>query len=198
MGPSTPGSFGLLGGDGSCPVTAGTGCSWSATTNVNWITFQNSTGSGDGVVTFTVAALSLGTRSGRVSLQQGNQPFCAIEQRLLVTEPAPGTAALAWTSELDLEGAQAQVVVDGSQAFFQARGRHQGGFEEGRAVHRVEGTLVDAGGTPGTWRFRLAGPMVPGSLRVIAGTVVALAADEVVFRLAGKPGERVLFSIRRR
>jgi hypothetical protein len=60
----------------------------------------------------------------------------------------------------------------------------------------VEGTVVDADGRPGTWRFQVVGGVRPGSLRVIAGTVVALSADEIVFRLSGKPGERVVWSFR--
>lgn len=34
----------------------------------------------------------------------------------------------------------------------------------------------------------------PGSLRVVAGTVALITGDTVVFRLQGKPGERVVFT----
>ncbi len=48
----------------------------------------------------------------------------------------------------------------------------------------------------GTWRFALGA--IPGlradSLRVVAGDVLQAAADAVVFRLQGRPGERVVFS----
>jgi hypothetical protein len=65
----------------------------------------------------------------------------------------------------------------------------------GPGRHRLEATLVDAGGRPGTWRFDLGGlSPVAGSLRVVAGEAALLGSSEVVFRLRGKAGERVVFA----
>jgi hypothetical protein len=49
----------------SATVTAPTGCTWTATTDVSWITVTSS-GSGNGTLSLTVAANSGGQRSGTV------------------------------------------------------------------------------------------------------------------------------------
>ena len=50
-------------------------------------------------------------------------------------------------------------------------------------------------GAGGSWRFDLqALRIAPGSLQVVAGDVVQLGADTVVFRLRGRAGERVVFA----
>jgi hypothetical protein len=63
----------------------------------------------------------------------------------------------------------------------------------------VEATLVDAEG-PGLWRFRLdlggGAILEPGSLQVTAGTVELQGPDDLVFRMEGFPGERVVFTFR--
>ncbi len=54
---STPAlSFGDDGGTGNIEVKAGKECSWIATTNVSWISFTSGSGSGDGNISYTVAA----------------------------------------------------------------------------------------------------------------------------------------------
>ena len=62
----------------------------------------------------------------------------------------------------------------------------------------VEATLVDARGA-GTWRFELG--TIPGlradRIKVIAGDVVQVGGEALVFRLRGRPGERVVFSFER-
>jgi hypothetical protein len=68
--------------------------------------------------------------------------------------------------------------------------------EAQKGANRVEAVLVRGGGRPGTWRFDFSGQSAfkPGSLRVIAGTVVLVTGDAVVFRLNGRPGERMVFT----
>lgn len=44
----------VSGGSGTINVTAGSNCPWSATTNVSWISLQNTSGTGNGTVSFTV------------------------------------------------------------------------------------------------------------------------------------------------
>jgi hypothetical protein len=116
------------------------------------------------------------------------------------TTTAPGAAAgslgetVRWTSDLDVPGARVQMVLNGAEVSYQGRG--SGAFSGAalRGGGRIEGLLVSADGRAGTWRIRLTGSFKPGSLRVVAGEAVALTADTVVFRLAGRPGERVVLT----
>jgi hypothetical protein len=101
-----------------------------------------------------------------------------------------------WVSELDVAGGRGQVVVDGSQASFPGAGIAAQSLSLPPGPHRFEAVLVDAGGHPGVWRFNLSTLGVsPGSIRVIAGEVVEIGPDQVAFRLAGQPGERVVFTL---
>jgi all-beta uncharacterized protein/BACON domain-containing protein len=62
-------SFDLPGGSGEVAVTAAGGCSWSATSNVPWITItQGANGTGNGNVRFTVASTTGPTRSGTLTI----------------------------------------------------------------------------------------------------------------------------------
>jgi hypothetical protein len=104
-----------------------------------------------------------------------------------------------WQSDLQLDGARGQVVVDGADAVFPSAGTQAFTSSLGPGLHRFEATLVDGardgGRTAGTWRFDLSALRVgAGSLRVVAGEVAQVAADAVVFRLRGRSGERVVFS----
>jgi hypothetical protein len=68
---------------------------------------------------------------------------------------------------------------------------------EGRTgANRIEAVLARGAGRSGTWRFDFSAVAAfkPGSLRVVAGTVAVITPDAVVFRLQGKPGERVVFT----
>jgi hypothetical protein len=57
------------GGTGSVNVSGPAGCAWTATSNVSWISVTGgSTGSGNGVVTFTIAANSGPARSGTLTI----------------------------------------------------------------------------------------------------------------------------------
>ena len=110
-----------------------------------------------------------------------------------------GTAARAgetatWMSDLALTGGSGQVVVNGEVAFPRA-GRTPISARTQRGENRVEATLVE-GRTSGTWRFELGAVagLRPDSLRVVAGDVVQSGGDALVFRLQGRPGERIVFS----
>ena len=109
--------------------------------------------------------------------------------------PAQGGS---WQSDLQLEGARGQVVVDGAEAVFPSAGTQSFTDALGPGSHRFEAMLVDGGGDGrrgGAWRFDLSTLHVrAGSLRVVAGDVAQVAADAVVFRLRGRAGERVVFA----
>jgi hypothetical protein len=109
---------------------------------------------------------------------------------------AAAAANLAWTSQLDVEGASAQVVVNGTAAVYSGVGRSSAVAAGRRGQNRVEAQLVQGSGKAGTWRFDLGASqsVVGGSLRVIAGDVAMVTADSIVFRMRGTPGERVVFS----
>jgi hypothetical protein len=108
---------------------------------------------------------------------------------------AQSRPAGAWVSELSVPGGRGQVVVDGAEAVFPAGGMETFSTSTGPGSHRFEATLVDGAGRPGTWRFDLSAlSPVPGSLRVVAGEAAVTGPAAVVFRLRGKPGERVVFS----
>jgi hypothetical protein len=103
--------------------------------------------------------------------------------------------SLAWSSDLDVEGGRLQLVVNGSAALYPDAGRAYGmsAFIDG--ANRVEATLVDGKGKAGLWRFEFLGSQVAsGSIRVIAGEAVGVAATSVTFRLKGTPGERIAFT----
>jgi hypothetical protein len=103
-------------------------------------------------------------------------------------------ASVVWTSELGVRDGRGQVVVDGAQAFFAGPGRVEIVLPDKPARTRVEAVLVSGRGA-GPWRFTLAaGSLRPGSLRVVAGDVAAIGPDGVSFRMAGRPGERAVFT----
>lgn len=133
--------------------------------------------------TFTItveASFVLGFRSSRVGSLE------------------PAGRRLAWVSQLDVPGASGQVVVNGSSVAFSGPGRSTALAVGRRGENRIEAQLVQGGGAPGTWRFEMGSTasLVPGSLRVLAGSVVEVSGDAIVFRLTGRAGERVVFTFR--
>jgi hypothetical protein len=109
---------------------------------------------------------------------------------------AEGTASasFSWASDLRVAG-RAQVVLNGADAFFAGAGRTVQTAMRRAGQNRIEAVLVEGDGRPGTWRFDLAGAGVrAGSLRVLAGDVLLAGSDEVVFRVRGRSGERVVFA----
>ena len=103
----------------------------------------------------------------------------------------------AWMSDLNVPGGRGQVVLNGSDASFPAAGGRVPLAGHPRiGENRVEATLVQATGQPGLWRFELGSErsLASGSLRVIAGEVTLVTPDSVVFRMKGRPSERVVFT----
>jgi hypothetical protein len=113
-------------------------------------------------------------------------PVCPAQ----ATTPA-GNLAM---SQLMAPGGRGQVVVNGSEGAFVGPGLARLPLRFSRGANQVEATLV-AGGS-GTWRFDLSGLGVAGSLRVVAGEVAQVGPEQVVFRLRGLPGERLVFTFR--
>ena len=68
INPNT-GSIAAGGGSGSFTVTSGSGCAWSATSNSGWIAITGgSSGSGNGTVSYSVAANTGPPRNGTISI----------------------------------------------------------------------------------------------------------------------------------
>jgi hypothetical protein len=184
----------VLGASGSCAVVAGNGCAWTVGVSDNWIQIQGAaSGSGSGTVNFSLLANSTtSSRTGTINLQ-GQGASCQVRQNGILGAAPAATGTL--TSELTVGGASGQVVVDGVDAYYQGEGPLQTNLpDEGPPLRRAVATLV-TGGRPGQWRFRVQG-IRPGTLRVVAGEVATVTDDTVAFRLAGKPGERVMFLFR--
>jgi hypothetical protein len=72
---SSPGqTFDSRGGAGTIDVTAGAGCSWTVSSNADWITIVSApTGSGSATIEFQVAANGGDARSGTITV--GTQTF---------------------------------------------------------------------------------------------------------------------------
>ncbi len=62
-----------VGGTGSFTIMTAAGCAWNATTNDSWITFTQSSGSGNGAVNYAAAANAGAARAGTISV--GGQTF---------------------------------------------------------------------------------------------------------------------------
>ena len=62
-------TFGAAGGTGSVPVTAGTGCAWTATSSATFVTISGgASGSGNGTASFTVASNSGAARTATLTI----------------------------------------------------------------------------------------------------------------------------------
>jgi len=71
-------TFAAAGGSGSIPVTATSGCSWTAISNVSWITITaGSSGTGDGSVAYMVAPDAGAQRTGAITI--AGQAFAVTE-----------------------------------------------------------------------------------------------------------------------
>jgi PKD repeat protein len=105
-------------------------------------------------------------------------------------------APLAWSTELQVPDGEGQIVTNGRAASEVGPGLATLTAGSRAGTNRVEAVLVRGAGRPGTWRFDFGGQSAfkSGSLRVVAGAVALVTADTVVFRLQGKPGERIVFT----
>jgi|GEM_PF-208794 len=91
--------FSLAGGSATIPVTAGSGCPWSASSTLDWVTFTGpSSGSGDGSVTIQAARDTGAGRSGvitvaghTVTISEGALRFVPVTPcRVADTRNSPG------------------------------------------------------------------------------------------------------------
>jgi hypothetical protein len=116
--------------------------------------------------------------------------------RLFQDDTKAAASPVAWSTQLEVPDGEGQVVVNGRVASAVRPGLATMAIQGRTGTNRVEAVLVRGDGRPGTWRFDFSGQSVvkPGSLRVVAGAVALVTGDAVVFRLQGRPGERVVFT----
>jgi hypothetical protein len=141
------------------------------------------------------------TVSPQVTIQVQNTNMCSLAPAQVreSSRPTDNKSGAAWVSQLDVPEGRGQVVLNSSSVLFPGAGRVALAASARSGENRVEATLVQAAGKPGLWRFELAADhVVAGSLRVIAGPVALVTGDEVVFKMKGQPGERVVFTFRSR
>jgi hypothetical protein len=108
--------------------------------------------------------------------------------------------ALAWSSDLEVEGGRLQLVVNGAAASYPGAGRAYGMAALSDGQNHVEATLVEGRGKAGLWRFDFMSTqaIAPGSIRVVAGDIASVAASSITFHLKGVPGERIAFTFDKR
>jgi len=91
------------GGSGSVNVTTTSTCAWTATSNTQWITVSGgASGTGNGTVSYTVAANTGGTRSGTVTIAG---------QTLTVTQAPCGYSIAPPSQQVEASGGVASVSV---------------------------------------------------------------------------------------
>jgi hypothetical protein len=109
--------------------------------------------------------------------------------------PTPSLASVLWSSELTVPDGHGQVLANSTQAVVVGPGRGELRLDVRPGRNRVEAILAASGAEGGLWRFSLAaGPVHPGSLRALAGDVVAIGPGMIAFEVQGHPGERVAFA----
>ena len=88
-------SVGASAGSGSFTVNSPTGCSWTATSNVTWITLGTTSGSGTGTVSYSVAA-NTGTSSRTGTVTAGGKTFSVTQAGAAVTPPPASPLPSPW------------------------------------------------------------------------------------------------------
>jgi hypothetical protein len=183
-------AFPADGGQGTCSISTSDACAWTVSSTEDWITIQGvKNGVGSGSVRFNVKRNRDGARTGRIRLSESGATRCEISQASGSLSLAP--AQVTWSSSLELEDGRGRLTL-GAEGSVVGRGRATGVATARTGDNLVDAVLLAGRGT-GTWRFEIAGAR-PGSLRPVAGAVLLLGAEAIVFRLEGRPGERVAFS----
>jgi hypothetical protein len=159
---------------------------------------------------------SPGTYIARVTVNSGSQSReCDRDITVRAAGPSappgylgPGyVRRITWSSDLAVPGARGQVVLNGLSMTYPGEGQAHGVVDlpgpaftpyATRTV-RVEATLVQAAGRPGTWRFDVDAAetyalVEPGSIRVLAGEPLQVGPTSLVYKIRGRPGERVIFT----
>lgn len=93
-------TFGAAGGTGSVPITAGSGCAWTATSSAAFLTISaGASGTGNGTISFTVAANPGAARTATLAVA-GTTSFTISQSAAVNAPPAPGLSAPAAASPI--------------------------------------------------------------------------------------------------
>jgi hypothetical protein len=164
--------------------------SWTQTDVLSWMSLVGAT-SAQPTTVRAVATDRCGRSAWADVLITVAMPGCDAAQTPQQRTRKPSQTLM---SDLSVPGGRGQLVVNDAVVFPNA-GRQPVAASFKRGVNNVEATLVDARGA-GTWRFEIGA--VPGlrpeTIRVVAGDVVQAGGEALVFRLRGRPGERIVFS----
>jgi hypothetical protein len=185
------------GGRFFCDVLTQSPCAWTAESTEPWLLLTTlGPRQGNGRVGFIVRANNSGSRRDadvRVIHDDALATACRVRQ---LPAASSGSGVLAsWESDLAVPGGSARVLLDGAFVGVHGPGAAAGARVLGAGVHRFEALLVTGQERPGVWRFRLGSGFRAGTLRVLAGEAALPAADTIVFRFRGRPGERAAFSV---
>lgn len=158
------------GGSGNFGVSSGVGCTWSATSNVSWIT-TSSTGSGSGTVTFTVAANSGTARIGSILI--AGQTFTVNQSAATGAPIVPVKISSADSSLSDFFGNS--VSISGSAAIVGANGHAVGGNDDQGAAY-----IYMNNGTSWVLQQKLTMPAGDAQAAAQFGYSVAISGDTVI------------------
>jgi hypothetical protein len=190
----TPASVSLPkdGGTGTCQVRPSrSSCRWTAESAESWLHITGgASGTGTGTVRFLADKNDGKAREGRIRLREARSAQCLVLQAADTFQAAEESVSVA--SELLLAGGEGQMVLNGLSAWFEGTGRRELVARARRGENRIEATVAFATSAPGTWRLDLHGAIRPGSLRVLAGEVLSITPESVVFRVQGRAGERLV------
>lgn len=190
----TPASVSLPkdGGTATCQVRPSrSSCSWRAESTESWLRITSgASGTGNGTVRFQADKNEDEARDGRIRLREDRSAQCLVLQAGDTFQAAEEAVSVA--SELALAGGEGQLVLNGLSAWFQGSGQRELAASARRGENRIEATVAFATRAPGTWRLELRGAIRPGSLRVLAGEVLAITPASVLFRVQGRAGERLV------
>jgi hypothetical protein len=164
-------SAGPSGGSSVITVTAGTGCPWTASSNVNWISITSATsGSGNGTVGFSVAPTSGPPRTGTLTV--AGQLFSVTQGSGCSVDVSP------LTFSVDAGGGSRTVNVNAGSGC---------GWTAASGAPWISITSAAGGTGPGSVTFTVAsttGPTRSGTLTIAGQTVRVTQGQGCTFAIA--------------
>jgi hypothetical protein len=87
----TSASFDRDGGTGSMTVSTENGCAWTVSSNVTWVTFVPTSGTGSGTVSFSVEPYNVAGTTTRSGLMVLGERVFEVQQSSVGRSPSPPT-----------------------------------------------------------------------------------------------------------
>jgi hypothetical protein len=158
------------GSSGTVSVTAGAACSWTATTNVPWITLAIDSGSGSGNVGFTVAATNGPARTGLIT----------IAGQVLTVTQSPGCS-------FDVTPLNVNADASGGARTFTVSGAAGCAWSASSNAPWITVTSGASGSGPGTVTVTIAattGPARSGTVTIAGRTVTVTQGEGCTYAIA--------------